>query len=272
MARLGPLVEKWVVIPPEDEPPLGCRRLTADLAGEFSTDHWPEKIEAVIHLAQSPRFREGAKEAAHIFGVNTQATVKLLEYGRRAGAERFILASSGSVYESGTEPLTEESPLAANPDVYSASKLAAELAVRSFGTELETTICRFFQVYGPGQHESMLIPRLAGSIREGRPITLPGGEGIRLSPTHVSDAAGAILAALKMEGSTLVNVAGPEVVSLKSMVRTMGRVLGREPILQETEGQPPVMGADPVLMRDLLEAPRLGFEEGFGMTVEEAGW
>ncbi|MBW2618445.1 MAG: NAD-dependent epimerase/dehydratase family protein, partial [Deltaproteobacteria bacterium] len=36
---------------------LPVKTIEADLAGEWSTTDWPERIEAVIHLAQSEQFR-----------------------------------------------------------------------------------------------------------------------------------------------------------------------------------------------------------------------
>ena len=126
---------------------------------DLAAHDWPTlpEAEAVIHLAQANApFPEGADA---LFAVNVAATQRLLEHARRAGSDRFVLASSGSVYgASPGPPPTEESPLAAL-DFYSATKVAAERLTQAYDQHLDIAILRLFVPYGPGQERRML-PRL----------------------------------------------------------------------------------------------------------------
>ena len=58
----------------------------------------PSKIDVIIHLAQSKHYQDFPEHGADIYGVNTAATFKLLDYGQKVGASHFIYASSGSLY------------------------------------------------------------------------------------------------------------------------------------------------------------------------------
>jgi nucleoside-diphosphate-sugar epimerase len=63
----------------------------------------------------------------------------------------------------------------------------------------------------------MLIPRLIDNIRNGVPLRLQGASGISINPIHVSDAVRAIKASLDLTGSHKINIAGPEILSMKEI-------------------------------------------------------
>lgn len=245
-----------------------------DLAGAWDESALPAAVDAVVYLAQSERFREFPGLASHIFEVNTVAVLRMLEYARRAGAVRFVLASSGGVYGTGGDGFSEDRPVPARGDLgfYPASRLCAEIVAQTYAPFLQVEILRFFFVYGPGQRQSMLVPRLVESVRAGQPVTLHGRDGLRLNPTHVSDAVAAVRAALEVEGSHTVNVAGPEVLTLRQAGTVIGGVLGVEPRFEEVPGTEPahVVG-DIQLMSRLLVPPRVRFEEGVRDLVRSMG-
>jgi len=270
VSRLAGDWEVWATVHQRPLENLPVKIVRADLAGEWSTTGWPERVEAVIHLAQSEQFRRFPEGAGHVFAVNAQATVRLLDYARRSKARVFVLASSGNVYRQGPEILTEESPVKSGPglDFYSASKLAAELVVQSFSQLMRVIVLRFFFVYGPSQRPGVIIPRLTESVRDGRPITLAGGGGFRFNPTYVTDAAQAVVGALDLSASQTVNVAGPEKGSVQRISRIIGQLLGREPVFEDRpEAEPESLIADVSLMTDLLGPPQVGLEEGLRRTL-----
>ena len=70
----------------------------ADLKDDFNIKILPANIEAVIYLAQSKDYKDFPKKAIDIFEINTVKLLKMLDYARKAGAKKFIYASSGGVY------------------------------------------------------------------------------------------------------------------------------------------------------------------------------
>ena len=172
----------------------GARWIATDLTDRIFLDALPIGVDGVIHLAQSRRFRDFPEGARDVFGVNVESTAALLDWSVRTGVRRFVLASSGGIYGYGRDPFTEEHPVGSAGPLghYLASKHCAELLSESYADHMTVTILRFFFVYGPGQRPDMFIPRLVGSIAEGRPIMLGGEDGLCTNPVHVTDAVSAI--------------------------------------------------------------------------------
>lgn len=206
-------------------------------------------VDAVVHLAQANvPFPDGALD---LHAVNTASTVALLDHARRCGASCFVFASSASVYGFGDRPWTEEDVPAAT-DFYSATKLAAERLVGAYSGSFGTTIMRLVAPYGPGQQNRM-IPRLIGSVLEGRPITLNAGGRPRMNPIYVGDVVRVIESALVSEGGQLLNLAGDDAVSIRELGEAIGRVVGREPEFKEgTNPAPGDIVCDNARMRTFL--------------------
>jgi UDP-glucose 4-epimerase len=239
--------------------------ISADLSHPLDRSALPERIDAVVHLAQSNRYRDFPEGAADMFQVNVAAVAALLEYARDAGARNFVYASTGSVYAPSAEPIREESALGSPGTLgyYPATRLAAELLVGGYQGVLNTVSLRFFFVYGRGGKEDMLIPRLVGNIRAGRKITLAQGKGMRFNPVHATDAAEAVIAAMGASGNHRVNVAGPEALSIRDLCDTAAASLGVEPNYETDEASTiQDMVADIERMKSLLRAPAIRFEEG----------
>src|SRR5262249_48165624 len=145
-----------------------------DLTLPFEMRDWPANIDAVIHLAQSRQYREFPDGAGNMFGVNLEATARLLEYARRAASRHFILASTGTVYEPFDRPLNENPPLRPN-SYYGATKAAAELLVGAYERFFPGVALRIFSPYGSGQRDRM-IPNLVARMQRNEAVRLDGTE------------------------------------------------------------------------------------------------
>ncbi|MDZ4241551.1 MAG: NAD-dependent epimerase/dehydratase family protein, partial [Candidatus Omnitrophota bacterium] len=153
----------------------GIQHISCDFSRDENRTEWPGKVDAVIHLAQSERFRDFPEHAEEIFRVNTLSTLSLLDHARSSGAKTFIYASSGGIYGTSAQPLKEEpfSP-SLQMEFYPATKICSEMLCQAYRQHLRVIILRFFFVYGPGQRPAMLIPRMVNSVRDGKPVTLQG--------------------------------------------------------------------------------------------------
>lgn len=194
----------------------------------------PGKVDAVVHLAQSTRHRDFPAGASDMFAVNVAACQHLLEYAHHGGSGRFCLVSSGSVYEPfAAAPLREDRPLSPS-SVLGATKLAAETLSAPFAQLFTVSILRLFCPYGPGQ-AGRLIPNLIASVGSGAPVTLPmDGQGMRVSPTYVDDVAAVIAAAVEEGWRGVLNVASPEVHSIRAIVEIIAELMGREALFAES--------------------------------------
>src|SRR5437867_98806 len=207
--------------------PGTAQTLTLDLSKEWETSALPRRIDTVIHLAQSEYYREFPDCAENVFRVNTLSTVKLFDYARTAGATCFILASSGGIYGTGEQSFSEDVAILARKDLgfYLGTRLCSEIVAESYAKYMNVVTLRFFFVYGPGQRDNMLIPRLVSSVLRQTPISMRGEDGLLINPVFVSDAVEAIKRAALLEGSHKINVAGPEVLSLRAIVETIAKAL-----------------------------------------------
>lgn len=264
------LVDGWdscdeLVLCTRCEPARGKDRVTwlrVDLAAEGWRARLPGRVDGVVHLAQSARFREFPSGVDDVLAVNVTATQRLLDYALSAGAEKFVLASSGAA-RAGASLAGPGGLLPADLGSYAASKASAELLATAYQSRLAVKLLRFFFVYGPGQEPGMLMPRLCESIRHGRPVRLEGPAGLRLTPTFVTDAAVAVRAALDAPGSERFDVAGDEVLSLREVAETIGRALGSEPVFDvATDSRPVDFIADVRRFCELAPGPRVSLAEG----------
>jgi UDP-glucose 4-epimerase len=243
----------------------GITPVEADLRRPLDSEALPG-FDAVVHLAQANvPFPEGALS---LFRVNTASTAELLAAAAARGAQRFVFASSGSVYGLGDDLVGEGDPLRAE-DYYSATKRSGELLVDAYREQLGTVILRFFAPYGPGQR-GRLVPGLVARVRAGERVLLGGGGRPRLTPIFVDDAVEVILRALAATGSQVLNVAGDEVVSIRDLAELIGAALGRDPVFVDAPNGAvgDLIGRND-RMRELLGEHRLvTLEEGVRRTVE----
>lgn len=239
-----------------------------DLTESLSRRRLPARVDAIVHLAHSRRFRDFPAGGADIAAVNVDGTFRLLEYAVGARADAFVYASTGGVYARKSRPLTELDPAvplgSLRPlGMYVSTKYAAELLIDSYAPLIQTVVLRLFFVYGVGQR-GMLMPRLLERVRAGAPIEIEGRPGLRINPTHVSDAVRAFEAALSLQSPGLFNVAGDDVVSMRGLVRLMERATGRRATVEHTPALHPgdLVGANASMKEVLGVRPAVELEAG----------
>lgn len=252
-------------------PALGrprVRWIEHDLSRPLDEARLPNEIDAVVHLAQSRRYRDFPAGAEDIFALNVRATFDLVEYARRAGAARFVFTSTGGVYGNGDESFVEEDRV--NPiNFYLASKHAAETVIAPFVGELHAIVLRPFFVYGPGQGP-MLVSTFAQRVLAREAITIVGNPGIRINPIYVGDAVRALGKALEHPSSLLCNVAGDETVTLTALVQLLGTIVGETPRVEYVEAthDGDVVGDTTRMRTELGVEPEISLREGLERLVE----
>lgn len=248
---LPQLLERWQVVAIARSPDSQVAHpalswLRGDLTDATLVNRLPARCDAVVHLAQSPRFRDFPAGVADVLAVNIGSTEWLARYAVQHGVRHFVYTSSGGVYAPSAAPLCESSPLAAPSTAgwYQASKIAAEALVQAYRDHFVPVVLRPFFVYGAHQQRHMLLPRLCDAVRDGRPVPLAGPHGLRLSLTHVDDVAAAIVQALTLATADTINVAGPDILSLREICEILAAHLGVSPHFDSTHGEPTPLVAD----------------------------
>jgi nucleoside-diphosphate-sugar epimerase len=216
----------------------GVTWIETNLSNGLDRSKLPEKMDAIIHLAQSKSYTNFPGGAPDVFNVNIKLVQELCEYGLSAGISRMVLASTGTVYEPFKTEMLEQDALRP-AGYYGASKLAAELISEAYSKHFTVANLRVFFLYGKGQ-QNMLIARLIGNVEQGNKVTLPAdGEGLVFVPTHVSDTARIFVQAVENGWQGPINVASPHQISLGGLLRTISDKVGRPLILELTEAPSP---------------------------------
>ncbi len=243
--------------------------LIIDLEKEWSTELLPNKMDMIIHLAQSEKFRDFPDKTLEIFNVNTYSTLKLLEYARKTGVTKFIYASSGGIYGNREHGFNEEEPVEARKDLgfYLSTKFCSEILIENFAPFFSIDVLRLFFVYGRNQRRSMLISRLVDSVKNRTPINIDGKDGIRINPIHVDDAVAAIIQCLKLTGYHKINIGGSEILSLREIIELIGKATGIVPSLCVKNNQPKNLIGDVAKMNKLLLSPKIKFAEGIKTLI-----
>lgn len=254
---------------PEGTPAKHVQWLQHDLTSPFDSNKFPKQIDTIIHLAQSRHFRDFPEQAADIFDVNVRSTFHLLNYARQAGVVRFIYASSGGVYGNKDDNFLETDQV--NPlSFYLTSKYVSELLVGTYRQYFQTLTARLFFAYGARQNDTMLIPRLVRSVYQQQPILLQSINGIRINPIYIGDVVEALFNAIRIEDHAIVNIAGPEVLSIREIATIIGDHIHMEPVFDVQPNQTPThLTGDISRMSSLLHKPQKPFRDGVIEVCEE---
>ena len=185
----------------------------------------------VFHLAAQAGVRKSWGSQFDVYVVNNiGATQCLLEHCAGRPLERFVYASTSSVYGDAVAiPMREDArPHPVSP--YGVTKLAAEHLCFLYQASYGVPCCavRYFTVYGPRQRPDMGFHRFLTAAIEGRAITRFGdGEQTR-DFTFVADAVAATSAAGQhgVPGE-VYNVGGGSRVSVNEVFDLVARVTGR---------------------------------------------
>lgn len=224
----------------------------------------------VFHLAAQAGVR---KSWGRDFGVyttnNVEATQLLLEATLGLPLERFLYASSSSVYGDHVPmPMREDArPQPLSP--YGVTKLAAEHLCQLYAENhgVPTVSLRYFTVYGPRQRPDMGFHRFLRAIERGEPVTVYGDGDQTRDFTFVGDVVAATIAAAE-RGVTgdVYNVGGGSRVTINDALDLCGRVAGKPVVIRreaEQKGDVRHTYADTSRARAILGfIPQTSLEEG----------
>jgi nucleoside-diphosphate-sugar epimerase len=223
------------------------------------------EVDVVFHNAAQPGVRASwGREFAAYTHHNVLSTQRLLERYKQSKLERFVYASSSSIYGDAESYPTSETMLPRPFSPYGVTKLAGEHLVLLYGRNFGTPVAalRYFTVYGPRQRPDMAFHRFCRAMLAGEPITVYGDGHQSRDFTFVGDAVEAnVRAWRRAKPQGVYNVGGGSQVEVLEAIALLEKSLGRKARVN-LEPRP---AGDP--LRTRADATRLAADLGYATAV-----
>ncbi|WP_163103333.1 NAD-dependent epimerase/dehydratase family protein [Peribacillus alkalitolerans] len=244
--------------------------LTADL------DKLVEKVDIIYHLAAIPGVRASwGKDFDPYVTNNIFVTQRLLEAIKDKPIEKFIYASTSSVYGEKNGKVSEDDILTPLSP-YGITKLTGEHLCNVYQKSYIIPIVkvRFFTVYGPRQRPDMAFHRFIKQILNDEPISIFGDGTQTRDFTFISDCINATSSIIKKDnvvGET-INIGGKERASVNEVVLMIEELTGKKAnivYLPKLNGEPKHTWADISNAQKLLDYdPKISLKEGLAREIE----
>jgi UDP-glucuronate 4-epimerase len=242
-----------------------------------------QKFNAVVHLAARAGVRPSIQQPQLYFDTNLGGTLHLLEGARCGEVERFVFASSSSVYGAAERvPFSEEEHLTQTLSPYAATKIGGEFLCSTYSHlyKMRIVALRYFTVYGARQRPDLAIHQFTRKICAGEPIDQFGDGTTRRDYTYIDDIIQGTMAALEYDGRPsgtggsfdVFNLGESDTILLKDLIAAIEKALGKKAKINRLSEQPgdmPLTCADISKARKLLGYnPKTKFEDGLPKFVD----
>jgi UDP-glucuronate 4-epimerase len=218
-----------------------------------------EKFDAIAHLAARAGVRPSIRQPQLYYDTNVNGTLHLLEAARLTGIERFIFASSSSVYGiCKTVPFSEDLHLTQTISPYAATKVAGEFLCSTYSHlyQMRIVALRFFTVYGARQRPDLAIHQFTRKIHAGQAIDQFGDGTTRRDYTYIEDIIQGVMAAFEYQGPLfdLFNLGENETIQLQDLIAAIEKTLDKKAKINQLPEQP---GDVPLTCADISKAKML---------------
>lgn len=189
--------------------------------------------DTVIHLAAKLGVKRTEINRLETLNLNIQGTVNILEACIKNDIKKVIFTSSSEIYGDQNVELISETCHRNPKSIYGVTKLASEEYLQAYNSyyDLEYSILRYFNVYGPGQVAEFVLPRFIKAVMDGKPPIIYGdGSQIR-SFCYVDDIArGTLLALLSNKANSEVFNLGndKDIITILETAKKVIEISGKE--------------------------------------------
>ena len=240
--------------------------------------------DAVNHHAAQLDVRASLENPVYDAQINVLGGLNVLLAAQRAGASRFIFASTGGAIYGEPEqmPVSENAPQAPESP-YGLSKATFENYLRLWGRQFDIVpvVLRYSNVYGPRQGaggEAGVVAIFAGRLLADKSCTIFGDGTSARDYVYVGDVVRANVSALSRGDGEVVNIGTGTLTSIVDVYETIrqsvGRVRSRNVELEPQfvplrPGEVHRICLDATRAKDVLGwQPQTSFESGVDETVK----
>ena len=238
------------------------------------------KIDFVIHLAALAGVRPSIERPLEYEEVNVKGTMNLWELCKEFNINKFICASSSSVYGNNkTIPFSETDNVDNPISPYAATKKCGEILGHVYHHlyKIDMIQLRFFTVYGPRQRPDLAIHKFTKLISENQEIPFYGDGATSRDYTFIDDIIDGMLKSIHYLEThdnvyEIINLGENEVINLNEMVSTIEACLQKNALkkmLPLQAGDVMKTNADITKAKNLIGyKPTTKFQNGIKKFVE----
>lgn len=226
------------------------------------------EVDCVFHMAAIASVQSSVENPLETNSVGVEGTLNVLMASRYAGVKKVVFSSSASVYGQSPELPKREDMRLDPKSPYAVSKLTGEYYCKVFEElyGLNSTVLRYFNVYGPKQDPSSeysgVISRFVFNILKGEvPVIYGDGEQTR-DFVYVQDVVNANILASRSNESGIFNIASGRSISLNQLADMIGRTLCRDIKPKHIDPRP---GDIRDSLADISKAKQIGYVPSFAM-------
>ncbi|KPH11923.1 GDP-mannose 4,6-dehydratase [Chryseobacterium sp. ERMR1:04] len=238
------------------------------------------KIDVIIHLAALAGVRPSIERPLEYEEVNVRGTMHLWELCKEFRINKFVCASSSSVYGNNEKVPFAETDNVDNPiSPYAATKKCGEILGHVYHQlyAIDMIQLRFFTVYGPRQRPDLAIHKFTKLISEDQEIPFYGDGSTARDYTYIDDIIDGITKSIRyLENHSkvyeIINLGESQVITLNEMLSTIEQALGKtaiKKILPMQPGDVQKTNADIGKAKVLIDYnPTTDFQNGIKKFVE----
>ncbi len=230
-------------------------------------------VDYVFHCAARAGIRGSINDPLLVHEVNASGTLMVLEGSLRAGVKKVIQCSSSSVYGNTRRlPVREDDPT--HPiSPYGVSKLCAENYCEVYRDihGLDTTMLRYFTVYGPRMRPDLAIAIFTGKALAGMDINIFGDGNKSRDFTYIDDIVDATAGAMS-RGSGIYNIGSGNAITINDLARMIVEFTGSRSRIKHHDKAPGdiehTLADISRAKKDLEYSPKVDIAEGIKRYIQ----
>jgi len=177
-------------------------------------------IKVVFHLAAKLPDGDGLSDPFSFFDINARGMLNTLHAAYLSNVDRFIYASTMSVYSEPPQylPVDENHPVQPST-AYGATKLAGELCCNLYSEVMGIVVLRYSGVYGQYQYKQDAIPAFIDQALNNKPITIHGDGRQTSDYVYIKDVVQGTLLAWEKNKPGVYNIGSGEETSVIDLAK-----------------------------------------------------
>ncbi len=205
----------------------------------------PKDLDIIIHLAAISRDKDCSNDLPNSYMTNVVGTLNVIEAAKKLNIKKIIFASTEWVYPNSlaSKKVDENTKLDITKleSDYAITKLISEIHLTEFykrNKDFNITILRFGIIYGERAANWSAVEAIYNNIKKNDKITV-GSIKTSRKFIHIDDIVMGITKSINLKKFNIINLQGPELITLKKLIDTSTKILKKKIKVYEKDNKNP---------------------------------